>query len=159
MFNYLFGLLIVIFSSTALADNSKAESNGTIVYQYTSHAAHNKLNSSQVSLKQNYKTSYPITFDILLDEKIDENDPRLKTIIYVTQQREGNSLLISYTNPNASDLAARIVLIMNKYGITSNSPRLIPSTGSADLKVVTVQIKYITSKKVIASAPVVVQNK
>ena len=118
-----------------------------------------EVNSSDVAVEQDYIITDPIVFDILLDEKIDENDPRMKSIIYVTKQNSDNSILVSYTNPNASDLAGRIMSIMNQYGIKSNSPQLLPSVYAGDLKLVVIKIKYIVHTKPNVSKALRLQNK
>ena len=151
-------LLFICLYSTAYADNNKTESNGTIVYKNSQISS--KVVASQIAVNQNYVITGPVAaFDILIDEKLDENDPRIKSIIYVAKQNLANSVLISYTNPNATELAQRILSIMNRYSIQTNRPELVVSQNKEDLKLVVVKIKYIVHHKLNTSTPVEFQNK
>ena len=143
--------------SVSYADNYKSESNGTLLYKYNPVAS--KVLASQVESGQNFETTVvAASFDILLDEKLDENDPRIKSIIYVAKQNTANSVMVSYTNPNAIELAGRVVSIMNRYTVPTNHPLLVTTETKDDLKLVIVKIKYIVHHKFNTSTPFESQN-
>lgn len=145
--------VLVCLSSTSFADNYKSESHGTLLFKYNAEAS--KVEASQVETGKKYLITGPVAFfDILLDEKLDENDPRIKSIIYVAKQNPANSVLVSYTNPNAIELAGMVVSIMNRYGVKANPPQLLASQNKEDLKLIVVKIKYIAHHKLNTSTPV-----
>jgi len=88
----------------------------------------------------NYRKSQTILFDILLDENITNEDPRLKSIIYVV--KNSNSLInIIYSNTNATELANRLAQILSISGIKVIKPSQI-NASSIDSKSVGVIINY-----------------
>ena len=133
--------LVYLFFSTVCFAN--IESNGTIVYSYVPQASNLKVSSSTISSNSNIKHSLPIKFDILLDEKITEDDPRIKSIIYIAKQSPANFVNFSYTNPNALDLANRLIKIFATFGLNTQSPQLVNSSKLEDSKSVNVWINYV----------------
>jgi hypothetical protein len=60
---------------------------------------------------KNYQ-SIKLWFDLIVDEDINIDDPRIKSIIYVSNAN--NYTVITYTNPNAGNLAAKIAEILER---------------------------------------------
>ena len=115
-----------------------------------------KINSSGFNKNVVYKSSQPIKFDILLDEKIGETDPRIKSISYVASQSSANYVQITYTNPNASGLAMDIAILLHKLGVRVEKPVMVNSVIPDDLKYVVVYIKYYQiNDKQSASMPII----
>ena len=90
-----------------------------------------------------YRHSIPIKFDLLLDEKITADDPRIKVIAYVSLPK--NIVMISYVNPNAKKLANRIADILVNNGVKVLKPVLVKKdkTGASLEKYVVVYVEYV----------------
>jgi hypothetical protein len=61
-------------------------------------------------------------FDLITDEMITIDDPRIKSIIY--SSRNNSKVNISYFNPNAKMLANKIAGILSTYGVSVSKPEL-----------------------------------
>ncbi len=55
--------------------------------------------------------SIVIKFDLITDENISTDDPRVKSIIYSAKSYTGSKILVSYINPNAAELASRLAQV------------------------------------------------
>ena len=67
--------------------------------------------------------SVEIKFDLILDESITCNDPRIKSIVYTSNN--GNYVVITYTNQNANKLAQKIAEILSKQNVVVEKPLLV----------------------------------
>lgn len=90
-----------------------------------------------------YRHSIPIKFDLLLDEKITADDPRIKVIAYVSLPK--NIVMINYVNPNASKLANRIAEILVNNGVKVLKPVLVKkNTAKVNVeKYVVIYVEYV----------------
>lgn len=109
-------LFLALAPSTTLANMSTTSSVASSVIE------------SEVSVKVNNVS--PVYFDLILDEKISINDPRLKSIIYVSHTNPGSLVKIVYTNSNAKDLSEKLVHILGANGVKVSQPQLVtPAVG------------------------------
>ncbi|MFN7094856.1 MAG: hypothetical protein ACK4M7_05790 [Burkholderiales bacterium] len=90
----------------------------------TLHESASNLVPSDTLANHKYKQSITIKFDLLLDEKITQDDPRIKSIVYVATSTSNNLIAINYVNPNAEDLANRLADILFTLGATVLKPHL-----------------------------------
>ncbi|MDQ5920316.1 MAG: hypothetical protein QG673_372 [Pseudomonadota bacterium] len=65
----------------------------------------------------NPKDSIIIKFDLLFDERLTEDDPRLKSIIYVAASDQNKAIKICYQNDNARALVNSLVKIFKSKGL------------------------------------------
>lgn len=93
-------------------------------------------------------------FDFLLDENIDEDEPRLKSLIYVALHKKNTIIKITYLNTNALKFSESLAHILIEKGITVLNPQQIVNpnfqTDTQDV-VLTMENKkgpeYVTAKK------------
>lgn len=132
-------ILVVVFTLNACASfTQNKQTSGSQIFDGNM----SKLSSSG-SVTKKYRRSIPIRFDLLLDEKITSNDPRIKTIAYVSGTK--NYVVINYSNPNADKLARRIAKILTEDGVRVLTPKLVLEN-TVDIKTnkyVVVYIDYI----------------
>ena len=64
-------------------------------------------------------------FDLIVDEDISDNDPRLKSIIYSAKSYKNSQVSISYYNPNAVTLATHLGSIIAGHGVTVLKPTIL----------------------------------
>lgn len=83
--------------------------------------------ASAIDSKGSVKTHSlsPIYFDLILDEQINIDDPRLKSIIYVSSTNPGGVVKVVYTNSNAKDLSEKLANILSAKGVKVSQPQLI----------------------------------
>lgn len=58
-----------------------------------------------------------VKFDLLLDEQITEDDPRVKSITYSVLMNQGSTIKIYYQNDNAKLLSSRLLKIFHDQGV------------------------------------------
>lgn len=94
----------------------------------------------------NCTKSIPIKFDLLLDEKVTVDDPRIKSIVYTTKENLKNTISISYANQNAVPLVNHLANIFLDHGLIVLKPtQIIPdSTDSKIMKYVVIIVNYFT---------------
>lgn len=103
----------------------------------TSYIANNQYAARKIERTQ----SININFDLLLDEDISINDPRIKSIIFASNKN--SHIVITYTNPNAEKLACKIAMILTHENLIVVKPQLIEAVIYKKLnKYVVVYIKY-----------------
>ena len=88
--------------------------------------------SMESEISSNCSNSPPINFDLILDEKISIDDPRLKSVIYISIIRPGSMVKIVYTNQNAKDLSERLASILTKKGVKVSIPQLVQPARKGD---------------------------
>lgn len=82
-------------------------------------------------------------FDLIVDEDVSDNDPRLKSIIYSAKSYKNSQISISYYNPNAATLATHLASIIAGHGVTVLKPTtLVNSQYESDSHHVFVTIIY-----------------
>lgn len=82
-----------------------------------------------------------IMFDLILDEDVTIDDPRIKSIIYASSSK--NYVVITYSNVNADKLANKIAEILTEHHVMVKKPGLINPQHQHNLdKYVVVYIKY-----------------
>ena len=69
------------------------------------------------------KHSIAIKFDFIFDENINQDDPRIKSVVYCARSYAQSNVEISYFNPNARDAADKLGLVMTKLGIRVLKPK------------------------------------
>ena len=93
-------------------------------------------NATQMINKQNQ--SIVMKFDLLMDENIDIDDPRIKSIIYSSGKNK--EIKISYFNPNAQIIANKIYLLLDSQKSSVSKPE--HSLDAKDKNYVLVWINY-----------------
>lgn len=83
-----------------------------------------------------------IKFDLIVNDDIDENDPRIKSIVYSAKGDAKSKIYISYTNLNAENLALRLAQIFSKQNLLVLKPEYLLSNGTSNNKYVSVMINY-----------------
>jgi hypothetical protein len=81
-------------------------------------------------------------FDLIVDEDIDNDDPRIKSIVYSASSYQQSKIMIYYVNPNAKVLATKLVQILTKQHLLVFKLEQIQSSTLADNKYVQVIINY-----------------
>lgn len=100
----------------------------------------NPFAQNQFKAKDPY--SIVIKFDLIVDEDINESDPRIKSIIYSAKSYRQSKIIINYTNPNANSLATHLAQIFVQQKLLVVKPRQIQSSGFDDNRYVQVTIYY-----------------
>lgn len=109
--------------------NCKVSNN---THQCITHLNNNKTSSISKTMQFNYA----------LDEFITKHDPRIQSLITVTQQSPDSTLEITPTNPNAIHLAMRLYNIFRAANIIVNHlVRVLPTQPSVTPNNVLVVIK------------------
>ena len=93
------------------------------------YVAHKLVKTESVSVK----------FDLILDEEITEDDPRIKSIMYSSRQK--SYVVINYYNINAEHLANKIAMILTQYKVILKKPELYYGNKVFE-KYIVVYIKY-----------------
>lgn len=107
------------------------------LYGCSSYVADNKYPPHKISSGQSIK----ILFDLIVDEDITMDDPRIKSIIYASNRK--SYVVISYSNPNADKLANKIAELLTRHNVIVKKPNLIEVTNKSKLaKYVVVYISY-----------------
>ena len=90
-------------------------------YAYSSALAESiaVANKSQTTMKQ----SITVKFDFILDEDINQDDPRVKSLVYCAKSYPQSKIEISYLNPNAHDVADKLGSIFTKLGLIVLKPK------------------------------------
>lgn len=93
--------------------------------------------------------SIPVLFDLIVDEKITQYDPRLKSIAYTALSGPQKVVIINYVNVNALPLANKIAGILNNLGVVVLKPVILVEIPghSEQFKYVTVYIEYSNNRK------------
>lgn len=86
--------------------------------------------------------SFSVKFDFLLDENIDDSDPRIKSIIYSMKSYGKSTVSINYSNSNANSLAQNLAQIFNQHKLLVLNPQLVSQSKEVDNKNVLVTIYY-----------------
>ncbi len=84
------------------------------------------------------KQSIVMKFDLLIDEEVTIDDPRIKSIIYSSNKK--SLVKISYFNQNAKNVANKIYGILDTHGVLVSKPEL--GTDLQNTKYVLVWINY-----------------
>jgi hypothetical protein len=137
-------IIIALFILTPFCYSENVQESGaTIVYSYDPQTVKTKqIVHSDNNRNNSYEKSPAILFDILLDEKVNENDPRVKSIIYITKSNPKNYIQISYTNPKAADFANNLAILFSSFNIKVQKPNYYQSLSPQNLKNVSVKINY-----------------
>ncbi len=77
-------------------------------------------------------------FDLIIDEDIGNDDPRIKSIIYSANSYKPSKIIINYVNPNAEVLANKLAQILINGHLQVVSPQKILSIKPNDNKYVEV---------------------
>lgn len=103
----------------------------------TAYVADNKYMTHKINRTQ----SIDVKFDLLLDEEVSLDDPRVKSIIYASNNK--SKIAIVYSNPNAAILANKLAIIFTQQKLSVIKPHLIDALKDHNLnKYVIVYIKY-----------------
>jgi len=86
------------------------------------------------------KNSVVTKFDFIVDEDINNDDPRIKSIVYSAKSYRTSKVMIYYVNPNAEILAAKLAQIFTNWHLLVFKPKQIQSTTSDDNKYVQIII-------------------
>jgi hypothetical protein len=91
------------------------------------------------------KQSIAVKFDFILDEDINQYDPRIKSLVYCAKSDRLSKIEISYHNHNAYDTANKLGLILSRLGLTVVKPKqlAINHTDEHVSRYVFVKINYI----------------
>lgn len=100
-------------------------------------SAENCMHSTPATRIQNLVIA---KFDLILDENVDDSDPRVKSIIYSTQSDKLNRVVVTYTNPNAGMLAARLAQFFTKHDLLVHKLKQEPLVIPSDSKYVQISI-------------------
>ncbi len=79
-----------------------------------------------------YEHTVNYKFDFVLDEYIKEDDPRIKSLLYIAKQNSDNVLEISFYNANASNTAKHLALLFTSLGIKVLDPVALPLSQSSE---------------------------
>jgi hypothetical protein len=102
----------------------------------SSYVASNKYTPHKI----NRTSSVSVKFDLLLDDDITVNDPRIKSIMYVSNNK--SYVVIQYVNPNAAILAGKIATILTNNHVMVRKPILVNGESSLN-KYAIVYVKYL----------------
>lgn len=86
------------------------------------YVADNKYQPHKINSLQSIK----ILFDLIVDEDVTVDDPRIKSIIYASNRK--SYVVITYTNPNADKLANKIAEILTKHNVIVKKPMFIENS-------------------------------
>ena len=84
------------------------------------------------------KQSIVMKFDLLIDEDVTIDDPRIKSIIYSSNKK--SLVKISFFNQNAKNVANKIYVILNTHRVLVSKPEF--GTDAQNTKYVLVWINY-----------------
>ncbi len=84
------------------------------------------------------KQSIVMKFDLLIDEEVTIDDPRIKSIIYGSNKK--SLVKINYFNQNAKNVANKIYRILDMYGVSVSKPNF--GTDPQNKKYVLVWVNY-----------------
>lgn len=86
--------------------------------------------------------SLVVKFDLIVDEDVDIQDPRIKSIIYSAKSYQQSRVMINYVNPNAQRLATKLAQIFVQQNLSVIRPKQVQLSGTDEKKVVQVNIYY-----------------
>lgn len=81
-------------------------------------------------------------FDLIVDEDVNNDDPRIKSIVYSAKSYPSGRVIIYYVNPNAKVLATKLAQILTNQYLLVLKPTQIQSLTSDDNKYVQITINY-----------------
>ncbi len=137
MFNYL--LIIIMFCGTVCAMEQRV-----IIDKTQSNINLLTINSDE----SYYIDSQSMMFDFLIDENVTNNDPRIRSILYVANVNPGSLIEIIYVNPNAEVFANNIATIFKTYHAKALIPQMVTIQNPLpfQLRNVVVKLKYLITK-------------
>lgn len=108
-----------VFESTNVKSNDSEsgiiKTNNIASNVIESHEKNSGIESSYFT--SSAKESIVIKFDLLFDERVSDDDPRLKSIIYVAASDQKKAIKICYQNDNARALVNSLVKIFKSKGL------------------------------------------